>query len=128
MNKYLLEKMEDKTPTFLNGNGGKRQGRGLFGLLLMAFFALFLSGKAWAQTDYSGVYYIASGGKGPQNGAVAIPIIQVTLKITTIYAPLKDGVITHLSMTILALIMGNRSLPLTNAEMVYMMQPRLCGP
>ena len=71
MNKNLLDNLEGKTPTFLNGNGGKRQGRGMYSLLMMAFFALFLSGKAWAQTDYSGVYYIASGGKGPQNGAVA---------------------------------------------------------
>ena len=42
--------MEDETPIVLADNGYKKQGRGVFGLLLMAFFALFLNGKAWAQT------------------------------------------------------------------------------
>jgi hypothetical protein len=57
MNKYLLEKLEGKTPTFLNGNGGKRQGRGLFGLLLM-LMALSMPLVGWGQitptTDSNG--------------------------------------------------------------------------
>ena len=65
MNKNFLENMEGKTPTFLNGNGGKKLGRGMFGLLLVAFFAFFLNEKAVAQTDYSGVYYIGSVGYNP---------------------------------------------------------------
>ena len=32
-------------------------------MLVMTFFAIFLNGKVWAQTDYSGVYYLNSRGK-----------------------------------------------------------------
>ena len=64
MNKDLLANVEGKTPTFLKDNGNKKQGRGVLGLMLLAFFAVFFGGKTWGQiTDYSGTYYIGVFGK-----------------------------------------------------------------
>jgi hypothetical protein len=34
--------MQGKTYAFLKDNGSKKQGRGLLGLLLVAFFAVFM--------------------------------------------------------------------------------------
>lgn len=50
MNTLGNKNMQGKTPAFLKDNGSKKQGRGLQGLFLMAFLALFLNGNVWAQT------------------------------------------------------------------------------
>ena len=47
---YTIKNMQGKTPAFLKDNGSKKQGRGLLGLLLVAFFAVFMGGRVLAQT------------------------------------------------------------------------------
>lgn len=42
--------MQGKTPAFLKDNGSKKQGRGLLGLLLVAFFAVFMGENVFGQT------------------------------------------------------------------------------
>ena len=78
-NKNLLGNLEDETPVVLVENGYKKQGRGMFCFFLMAFFALFLSGKAWARnpiqisslsdiTDSNGSYIITQNISGGTAG------------------------------------------------------------
>ena len=62
MNRNLLGDLKIETSPIFVENGCRKQGRGLLGLLLMAFFAVFLNENAVAQTDYSGTYYIGSNG------------------------------------------------------------------
>ncbi len=64
MNKDLHANVEGKTPTFLNDNGNKKQGRGVLGLVLMAVFAVFLNETAWGQIS-DGLYYLC----GPRSGS-----------------------------------------------------------
>ena len=60
MNKILLENLEGKTPIFLNDNSGKKQGRGIFGLVFIGLmFLLPLMG--WGQSHpYSGIWYLTN--------------------------------------------------------------------
>lgn len=67
MNKDLHGNLERETPTIWVNNSCRKQGRAVFGLLLTAFFAVFFGGKVWAQNDLTGIYYIASGGRGAGN-------------------------------------------------------------
>lgn len=60
MNRSLHSNLEVESPVVLGNFSYKKQGRSVLCMLLMAVFAFFLNGKVWAQTDYSGVYYIAS--------------------------------------------------------------------
>ena len=46
----MINNVEGKTPTFLGDGHCKKQGRGLLGLLLMAFVAIFLCGDVIGQT------------------------------------------------------------------------------
>ena len=66
MSRILLGKKEDETPILKVDNGSKKQWRGLLGLFLMAFLALFLNGKVWAQTteinSVSGLNSMTAGG------------------------------------------------------------------
>lgn len=60
MNKNLLANVEGKTPALLVNNGCRKQGRGVLGLMLLAVFAVFFGGTAWAQDDFTGIWYIAN--------------------------------------------------------------------
>ena len=62
MNRNLHGNLECEAPAILVNDGCKKQGRGMLGLLLIAIFAFFLNEKVWAQTNYSGVYYIGTSG------------------------------------------------------------------
>ncbi len=50
MNTLGNKNMQGKTPAFLKDNGSKKQGRGLLGLLLVAFFAVFMGENVFGQT------------------------------------------------------------------------------
>ena len=47
---YKFDNMQGKTYAFLKDNGSKKQGRGLLGLLLVAFFAVFMGENVFGQT------------------------------------------------------------------------------
>ena len=47
---YTFKNMQGKTSAFLKDNGSKKQGRGLLGLLLVAFFAVFMGENVFGQT------------------------------------------------------------------------------
>lgn len=48
MNKVLRSNLENKTSVVKVDNGGRKQGRGMLSLFMMAFLTLFLNGNAWA--------------------------------------------------------------------------------
>jgi hypothetical protein len=53
MNRNLLGNLEDETPVVLVQHDYKKLGRGLFGLLLMAVFAMMLPVSGWAQHPFT---------------------------------------------------------------------------
>lgn len=48
MNKVLRSNLENRTSVVKVDNGGRKQGRGMLSLFMMAFLTLFLNGNAWA--------------------------------------------------------------------------------
>ena len=64
MSRHLLGNLEDETPNVFVNNGCKKQGRGMVGLFLVAFFVVFMNGMALAQTTITSLSTIASDPSG----------------------------------------------------------------
>ena len=64
MNRNLLGNLEDETSVVLVNSAFKKQGKGMFGLLLMAFFVLFLDGMVWGQTPITSLSSISNDPTG----------------------------------------------------------------
>lgn len=60
MNTLGNKNMQGKTPAFLKDNGYKKQGRGVWGLVLLAVFGVFFDGTAWGQTEISSLSSITN--------------------------------------------------------------------
>lgn len=75
--RFLFCNLEHKTPAKKVENGYNKQGRGVLGLLLLAFFGVFFGGTAWGQTpitNQSGLENIANnlGGNYEIQGDIVI--------------------------------------------------------
>ena len=75
--RFLFFNLEHKTPAKKVENGYNKQGRGVLGLLLLAFFGVFFDGTAWGQTpitNQSGLENIANnlGGNYEIQGDIVI--------------------------------------------------------
>ena len=63
--RFLFCNLEHKTPAKKVENGYNKQGRGVLGLLLLAFFGVFFDGTAWGQTlitDLAGLNAMTTNG------------------------------------------------------------------
>ncbi len=121
MNRNLLGNLEDETSVVLVNSAFRKQGKGMFGLLLMAFFVLFLDGMVWGQTsitslsqitDSDGSYIITqdisggTAGVSTFNGtleAAIDPDTKMPYRIQSLSAPL----FTTLTGTVRNLVIEN---------------------